>query len=93
MVCEYGNVIGILTTADLVRASSARVHPSEARARQWMTAEPVTAGPRTHVAAAATLMREYGIHHLVVVDGGRPVGVLRFDSAVSNVPIPVGLGF
>ena len=93
VVCEYGNVIGIVTTADLVRASAARTHPSEARTRQWMTAEPVTASPRTHVAAAAALMREYGIHHLVVVDGGRPVGVLRFDSAVSNVPIPVGLGF
>ena len=93
VVCEYGNVIGIVTTADLVRASAARTHPSEARARQWMTAEPVTASPRMHVAAAATLMREYGIHHLVVVDGGRPVGVLRFDCAVSSVPIPVGLGF
>ena len=93
VVCEFGNVIGILTTADLVRASAARTHPSEARARQWMTAEPVTASPRLHVAAAAALMREYGIHHLVVVDGGRPVGVLRFDSAVNSVPIPVGLGF
>ena len=92
-VCEFGKLIGILTTADLVRASAGRVHPSEARARQWMTAEPITATPETRTAAAATLMREYGIHHLVVVDGDRPVGVVRFDSAVNNAPIPVGLGF
>jgi CBS domain-containing protein len=58
-----------------------------------MTAEPVSASPGLHVAAAVTLMREYGIHHLLVVDEGRPVGVLRFDSAVSGVPVPVGLGF
>jgi sulfide:quinone oxidoreductase len=93
VVCEYGNPIGLLTWADLVRACAGRVHPSEARARQWMTAEPITAAPEMRSGAAAALMHEYGIHHLVVVDGGRPVGMLRFDSAVSSAPIPVGLGF
>src|SRR5205823_8763349 len=39
VVSEFGTLVGILTTADLVRASAARVHPSEARVRQWMTAQ------------------------------------------------------
>ena len=93
IVCEFGNLVGILTRADLMQAAAGRAHPSEARVRQWMTADPVTVRSDTPVVAAGALVREYGIHHLVVVDGGRPIGVLRFDSAVSNVPIPVGLGF
>lgn len=93
IVCEYGKVIGIVTKSDLLRASAARAHPSESRARQWMTADPVTVTPTSGAATAVTLMREHGIHHLVVIDGERPVGVLRFDDAVREVSIPVGLGF
>ncbi|HEU0247670.1 MAG TPA: FAD-dependent oxidoreductase, partial [Gaiellaceae bacterium] len=70
-VAEYGNLIGILTAGDIVRASAMRVHPSEARVRQWMTAEPVTVAANSSVAAAAVLAREYGIHHLPVVEGDR----------------------
>jgi sulfide:quinone oxidoreductase len=93
LVCEYGNLIGILTTGDLLRASAARIHPSEARARQWMTADPVAVAPGTAIEAAATLMREYGIHHLVVVGDGRPLGILQLDEALRNARLPVGLGF
>jgi sulfide:quinone oxidoreductase len=92
-VCEFGALIGILTTADLVRACGGRAHPSEARARQWMTAEPVTARPATPVAAAARLMQEYRIRHLLVVDGDRPVGVVRLDSGALDATIPLGQGF
>ena len=48
-VAEYGRLIGILTAGDLVRASAMRVHPSEGRARQWMTAEPITVSPQSSV--------------------------------------------
>ena len=41
MVVEHGRLIGILTSRDLLRAFAARVQPSEARIRDWMTAEPV----------------------------------------------------
>jgi sulfide:quinone oxidoreductase len=91
-VAEYGRVIGILTAGDLVHASAMRVHPSEGRVRQWMTAEPVTVAPRSSVALAAHLAREYGIRHLLVVDGERPVGMVRLDDALRELA-PVGLGF
>lgn len=93
-VAEYGHLIGILTTGDLVRASALRVHPSEGRARQWMTAEPVTVSPNTPLSAAARLASEYGIRHLPVVDGDhRPVGMLCLDDTLQQAGVPIGLGF
>lgn len=91
-VADYGHLIGILTTGDLIRASARRVHPSEARVRQWMTAEPVTVSARSSVAAAALLAREYGIHRLPVVEGQRPVGMLYLEETLREA-VPVGLGF
>ena len=91
-VAEYGRLIGILTAGDLVRASARRVHPSEGRVRQWMTAEPVTVAAQSSVAAAAHLAREYGIRHLLVVDGDRPLGMLHIDDTLRE-HAPIGLGF
>jgi CBS domain-containing protein len=91
-VADSGRLIGILTTSDLVRASAMRVHPAEGRARQWMTAEPVTVTPKTSVAAAAFLARQYGIRHLPVVEGDRPVGMLHLDEALQQAGVPLGLG-
>jgi len=97
LVCDYGRLIGILTSRDLLRAFAGRVHPSEARVREWMTADPVTVAPTTSVEAAAVLMADYAIHHLPVVEGDRPVGVLGMRDVVRSTtpssPIRVGLGF
>lgn len=92
-VAEYGRLVGILTTADIVRASAARVQPSETRARLWMTAEPVTVSRGYPVSAANVLMTEYGIHHLPVVDGDRVIGMLDVDTVrPANVAAGIGLG-
>ena len=95
LVVDYGRLIGILTSRDLLRAFAARVHPSDARVRQWMTAEPVVARPELSAAAAATLMTEHGIHHLPVAEGGRAVGLIGLRRAARCIPRPasVGLGF
>ncbi|HEX2346023.1 MAG TPA: CBS domain-containing protein [Gaiellaceae bacterium] len=91
-VADYGRLVGILTTGDLVRASAMRVHPSEGRVRQWMTAEPVTVPAHSSVVGAALVAREYGIRHLPVVEGERPVGMLYFDETLREA-VPIGLGF
>jgi sulfide:quinone oxidoreductase len=92
-VAEYGRLIGILTMANLLRAYAARAHPSEARVRQWMTAEPVAISSGTALAAAATLMDKYEIHHLPVVEGERPIGMLHVEDVTRHSAVPVGLGF
>jgi len=95
VVADYGRLIGIITSRDLLRAFAGRVHSSEARVREWMTAEPVTVSPETTLEVAATLMTEYGFHHLPVVEGERLVGMVGLRQAVRHTQsrIGIGLGF
>jgi sulfide:quinone oxidoreductase len=95
LVADYGRLIGILTSRDLLRAFAGRVHPSEGRVREWMTAEPVAVSAATPVEAAVTLMTEYGFHHLPVVDAERPTGMLGLRQAARQARgrTGIGLGF
>src|SRR4029453_13146861 len=45
VVKDFGRLIGVLTERDMLRAMAARVHTSDARVRQWMTEDPITAPP------------------------------------------------
>ena len=85
-VCDRGHLIGIITASDVVRASAARVQPAEARARLWMTAEPVTVSPGYPLSPAVMLMAEYGIHHLLVVEDEHVVGVVGIEDLRDAVP-------
>jgi CBS domain-containing protein len=76
VVSDFGRLIGILTERDLLRAVAARTHSSEARVREWMTPEPITAGPDTTPADAAKIMLDNGFRHLPVVENERPVGIV-----------------
>lgn len=98
LVADYGRLIGILTSRDLVRAFAGRIHSSEARVREWMTAEPIVAHPDTSLATAFRLMHDHAIHHLPVVEHERPVGVVGLRSvaralAERRAHSRVGLGF
>jgi sulfide:quinone oxidoreductase len=95
LVADYGRLIGILTSRDLLRAFAGRVHPSEARVREWMTAEPVSVSADTPIEAAVTLMTEYGFHHLPVVEDERPTGMLGLRQAARQARgrVGIGLGF
>jgi sulfide:quinone oxidoreductase len=93
VVVEYGQLIGVVTSGDLLRAAAARAHPEEARVRQWMTAEPVTVTASTPVAAALLLMEEYAVDRLPVVDAETVLGMVdraRLERARVLTP---GLGF
>jgi sulfide:quinone oxidoreductase len=81
LVAQFGQLIGILTARDLMHALAGRVHSSEARVRQWMTAEPIAVSADTSTEKARMLMTEYGIHHLPVVDGELPVGMIGLRDA------------
>jgi CBS domain-containing protein len=82
LVAEYGRLTGILTSRDIIRAIAARVHPSEGRVREWMSADPVTAFPDTPAEEAAHAMLAGGFHHLPVVEDERPVGVVGLRAVV-----------
>jgi CBS domain-containing protein len=99
LVAEYGRLIGIVTSRDMLEALAGRVHSSEARVRQWMTAEPIAVSPTTTLGAAALMMTEHDIHHLPVVEGERLVGmvgmrdVVRSAAPLSETRVRIGLGF
>jgi CBS domain-containing protein len=98
LVADHGRLIGIVTSRDLVRAFAGRVHSSEARAREWMTAAPITARPETSLATAFRLMHDHAIHHLPIVENERPVGMVGMRSvaralAERRAHAHIGLGF
>ncbi len=76
VVSDFGRLIGILTERDLLRAVAARTHSSEARVREWMTADPITGTESTSAEEAGKLMLEHGFRHLPVVEGGRAIGIV-----------------
>lgn len=92
IVKDYGRMIGILTERDMLKAMAARVHTSEARVRQWMTEEPVTASADADAEEAAQIMLEKGFRHLPVLDeNSAVVGIVslrRVVAATKPAPDP-----
>ena len=83
VVKDFGTLIGILTERDLLKAMAARVHSSEARVRQWMTVDPMTATADTDVEDASRVMLEHGFRHLPVLDDdGQVTGVVSLRRVV-----------
>jgi CBS domain-containing protein len=75
-VKDFGRLIGILTERDMLRAMAARMHTSEARVRQWMTPDPITATPDMSLGDAAKVMLDHGFRHLPVMDGTTVLGIV-----------------
>jgi CBS domain-containing protein len=73
VVKDFGRLIGIVTERDLLKAMAGRVHTSEARVREWMTPDPITASPTMDADGAAKIMLENGFRHLPVVDSDESV--------------------
>src|SRR5215208_7581521 len=69
VVADFGRIIGVLTERDIMRAVAARKHSSDARVREWMTADPITATADTPVEEAAQTMFDHGFRHLPAVEG------------------------
>lgn len=84
LVVDFGRLIGIFTSRDLLRAIAGRVHPSEGRVRDWMTPEPVTVSEETTFSEARRVMLERDIHHLPVVAGSVPVGVVGLRAVAAE---------
>ena len=84
VVSDFGRMIGILSERDIMRAVADRIHSSEARVREWMTANPVTATTETSVEDAGRTMLDNGFRHLPVVDGERAIGMLSIRDVAQH---------
>ena len=76
LAMEQGRLEGIFTERDLVRALSHDIGASSQPVTQWMTRNPVTAGPETSVDRALEIMLAGNFRHLPVTEGDRVVGVV-----------------
>lgn len=85
IVKDYGRLIGILTERDMLKAMAGRVHTSDARVREWMTSEPVTAPQDMSVEEAAELMLGSNFRHLPVVDGETVVGTVSLRAVTRSL--------
>ena len=84
VVKDFGRLIGILTERDMLKAMAARVHTSDARVRQWMTEDPLTASADMGVEEAAQVMLEHNFRHLPIVDeSGGVVGLVSLRRVVA----------
>jgi CBS domain-containing protein len=68
---------------------AARVHTSDARVRQWMTADPITAPLDTDLDEASQIMLDNGFRHLPVVDGETVLGVVSLRRVLGGRRQPV----
>ena len=97
LVVDEGDLIGILTARDLLRAAAAGLRTSDAAARDWMTAAPVSVPPETTLEAAEETMSEHGVHRLPVVAAGEILGLVGLrDVTRERAAAPrlaLGLGF
>src|SRR5918999_413111 len=69
VVTDFGRLIGILTERDIMRAVAGRVHTSEARVREWMTEDPMTAPADMDAEEAQSIMLDRAFRHIPVVEG------------------------
>jgi signal-transduction protein with cAMP-binding, CBS, and nucleotidyltransferase domain len=98
LVCIDKRVAGIFTERDLVRRVLAANKPLTDAIQNYMTPDPVAVQPRDPITMAIKRMFRGGYRHLpVVLDDGRPVGILsvkrivhylveHFPAAVYNLP-------
>lgn len=83
VVLDGGRLIGILTERDVLRAAAGRVHSSEARVREWMTADPIVAREQTTADESLETMMANGFRHLPIVEDGRVVGIVSIRDVLA----------
>src|SRR6187200_3630805 len=84
IVKDYGRLIGILTERDMLKAMAARVHTSDARVREWMTEDPLTATAEMDVEDAAQVMLQHNFRHLPILDdNGAVIGLVSLRRVVA----------
>src|SRR5437763_347975 len=71
-----GLLVGIITDGDLRRHMSANL--LDLNVEQVMTSQPMTVRPDQLVSEALELLNSTNKTQLIVVDGGRPVGIVHF---------------
>ena len=76
LITEDGQLLGIITERDLLRAVALGADPDKTSVDETMTADVFTVGPDTQLQDAARQMAARWIRHLPVVEAGQLLGVV-----------------
>ncbi|GAA0549259.1 CBS domain-containing protein [Halorubrum ejinorense] len=88
VVDDDGSLVGILTSTDFVDIVAKSQPKAETTVERYMTRDPITAGAQDDVAAVAATMLEHGFHHVPVVDGDTPIGIITTSDFAAYVSSP-----
>ena len=88
VVDDDGGLVGILTSTDFVDIVAKSQPKAETTVERYMTRDPITAGAQDDVAAVAATMLEHGFHHVPVVDGETPIGIITTSDFAAYVSSP-----
>jgi CBS domain-containing protein len=83
VVVENGELIGIFTERDLLRAIADSRHPDNHHVHMYMSRELVTLPSDHSPSEAAQIMTERRFRHIPVVDEGQLVGIVSIRDLVS----------
>ncbi|WED29389.1 DUF294 nucleotidyltransferase-like domain-containing protein [Vibrio sp. DW001] len=84
VVVEHGKIVGIITDRDMTKRVIAHGVPISRPISDVMTLSPLTVKPTDLVLHAASVMMQFNIRNLPVVDDGRIVGLLTTSHLVQN---------
>ena len=76
VVMEGSWLVGIFTERDVLRAAAAGSDLTTSPVSEWMSRDPVTAGPDMDADDAAEIMMAQGFRHLPVVEGTTVLGIV-----------------
>ena len=76
VVMEGSWLISIFTERDVLRAAASGADLTLSPVSEWMTGDPVTAGPDMDADDAAEIMMGQGFRHLPVVEGKILLGIV-----------------
>ena len=88
VVDDDGGLVGILTTTDFVDIVAKSQPKAETTVERYMTRDPTTAGAQDSVSAVAATMVKHGFHHVPVVDGDTPIGIITTSDFAAYVSSP-----
>ncbi len=84
-VTEKGELVGVITERDILRAVAQHASMQTTTVREWMTTDPDTIGADVDVEEAASWLLTAGYRHLPVMDNGDLIGMASIKDVLWSV--------
>ena len=82
VINDEGDLKGIITDGDLRRMLTKHSEIGDFTAEYIMTANPKTIDGNTLAIDGASFVREHKINHIILVDNGKPIGVVHIQDLI-----------